>query len=91
MQLRDVIINIDIGKAMRPPRLECNIEPEYNCSDLIKGFRQVVLAGLPFGLISNMKIRQMDHEDSVDISVGSRAPIAMFPGGWENYGFQWGV
>jgi len=91
MQLGDVIINIDIGKPMRPPRLECNIEPKYNYSDLIKGFRQVVLAGLPFGLIGNMKIRQMGHEDSVDISVGSRAPIAMFPGGWENYGFQWGV
>lgn len=68
MQVRDLIINIDIGGISRPPRSACNTDPEYNYSQFVKAFQQISRAGLLFGYVGNIKVRRADGiggEDSM--------------------------
>lgn len=68
MQVRDLIIDIDIGGISRPPRNACNTDPEYNYSQFVKAFQKISMAGLLFGYVGNIKVRRTDgigDEDSM--------------------------
>lgn len=68
MQVKDLIINIDIGGTIRPPRSACNTDPEYNYSQFVKAFQQISKAGLLFGYVGSIKVRRVDAvggEDSM--------------------------
>ena len=64
MQIKDLIINIDIGSVIRPPRSACNTDPEYNYAQFVKAFQQISKAGLLFGYVGNIKVRRIEDEDS---------------------------
>lgn len=90
MQVKDLTINIDIGLIIKPPRSDCNTDPQFNYSQLVNGFQQISRAGLLFGYVGNIKVREVDKSDEHNIKVGSRPPAGV-PGSWQNYGFFWGV
>lgn len=64
MQIKDLVINIDIGGVIRPPRSACNTDPEYNYDQFVKCFQQISKAGLLFGYVGSVKVRRAGDQEA---------------------------
>lgn len=81
MRIKDLVINIDIGGIAKPPASGCNIDPQFNYSLFVNGIQQISRAGLLFGYVGNIKVREVEKIDEMDIKVGNRPPAGV-PGAW---------
>lgn len=82
MQVKDLIINIDPGGIIKPPRSACNTDPQFNYALFVKAFQQISRAGLLFGYVGNIKVREIEKPEEEDIRVGNRPPAGV-PGSWQ--------
>ncbi|KAF2480990.1 hypothetical protein BDY17DRAFT_354821 [Neohortaea acidophila] len=90
IRIRDLIVNIDIGGLMKPPRAGCNVDPRFNYALLLSGFEQISRMGYLFGYVANIHVCGQG-EYAQQLFMVDALGVQAVPGAWKNYGFSWGV
>jgi hypothetical protein len=89
MQLRELVINVDIGVTCNPPIPGCNTDAIINWQNFHGGWAQISRTGFFTDYLEVTRLRN-NEGDEVEIPTEYQKLPAL-PGYWRGLGFQWGI
>jgi hypothetical protein len=91
MELRDLCINVDIGRYADSNAQGCHRDPRLNWFRFQEGWKEISRTGFLTGFVERTRLRSVgDGSEEVEVPA-TRQEWPTPVGYWRGYGFQWGI